>query len=160
MTVEGFLISLPARRLLIEELVMACDNAEITLPAAEKFKVFRTEMESMEFQLDGSSIKYAVPSGSHDDALFSLALATHLYRASRGWVLGLLDLFKRTSKQITDGLRDGFGELVHRPEPKVVRVRPEAISKPAVLDNFAIWLKTQKAPPCPLCGSAATTYNE
>src|SRR6266481_3498312 len=76
MNTESFIFTVPSRRLLIEELVMACDNSEIVLPGTEKFRVFREELESMEYQLDGGSIKYAVPAGSHDDALFSLALAT------------------------------------------------------------------------------------
>src|SRR6266851_1974291 len=160
MNTESFIFTVPSRRLLIEELVMACDNSEITLPGTEKFKFYREELESMEYQLDGGSIKYAVPAGSHDDALFSLALATHAYRASRGWILGLLDLLKRKAQQIVEGVRDAYGELVYKPEPKVVQVRPETIAKPVVLGNFAIWLKTQKAPPCPLCKSTATTYNE
>ena len=161
MNVESFIFTVPSRRLLIEELVMACDNCEIVVPATEKFKVFRSELESMEYQLDGSSIKYAVPSGCNDDALFSLALATHAYRASRGWILGLLDHFKRTAKEIAEGIRDAYGNLIHKPEPKPVPVRTAPVeTKSAVVDNFAIWLRTSKAPACTACGSTATTYNE
>jgi hypothetical protein len=160
MVVQAFMFTVPSRRLLVEELVLACDNGEIILPATEKFKVYRTEMESMEFVLDGTSIRYAVPSGSHDDALFSLALATHVYRASRGAVLGLLALLKRKAKEISEGIRDTFGELVHKPAPKLVAVAQKpAAAKPVVVDNFAVWLKTNKAPACPACGNTSTTYN-
>jgi hypothetical protein len=160
MNVEAFIFTVPSRRLLVEELVLACDSAEITVPASEKFKVYRTEMESMEFVLDGTSIKYSVPSGSHDDALFSLALATHAYRASRGWVLGLLDLLARKAKQIAEGIRDATGELIHKPPPKPLPIlaRPQ-VAVPVVIDNFKIWLKTHQAPACPACGATCTTYN-
>lgn len=160
MNVEAFVFTVPSRRLLVEELVVACDNREITLPATDKFRVYREELESMEFVLDGSSIKYAVPSGSHDDALFSLALATHVYRASRGLVLGFVDLLKRRAKEIAEGVRDAFGELLHKPAPKPVVALAPVESKPVVVDNFAIWLRTHRAPPCPGCGNASTTYNE
>jgi hypothetical protein len=160
MNTQAFIFTVPSRRQLIEELVMACDNSEIVLPAMEKFKVYREELESMEYQLDGTSIKYAVPSNMHDDALFSLALATHVYRASRGAVLGLLDMLKRKAKEIAEGIRDTFGELVHKPAPKLVAVEQKpAAAKPVVVDNFAVWLKTNKAPACPACGNTSTTYN-
>lgn len=159
MNTESFIFTVPSRRLLVEELVLACDNCEITIPDGEKFKVYREELESMEFVLDGTSTKYAVPANCHDDALFSLALATHAYRASRGWVLGLLDLLKRTAKEIGEGLRDRFGNLIHPPAPKVI---PVAVAKPVEtrVDNFRTWLDTGKAPVCLACGSTATTYNE
>ncbi len=158
MTVEPFIFTVPSRRMLIEELVVSCDNCEIVVPATEKFKVYRQELESMEFQLDGMTIKYAVPSNCHDDCLFSLALATHAYRASRGWVLGLLELLKRRAKDIAEGIRDVVGELLIKPEPKVVQARPESIAKPVVLDNFEVWQRTHKTPPCAACGSPVTVY--
>jgi hypothetical protein len=160
MNVEPFVFTVPSRRLLIEELVLACDNREIVLPATDKFKVYREELESMEFVLDGSSIKYAVPDGSHDDALFSLALATHAFRAARGAILGVLELLKRKAKEIAEGIRDAFGELIHKPAPKPIVVSGPVESKPTVVDNFAVWQRTHQAPPCSLCGSTATTYNE
>ena len=157
MNVEAFLFTVPSRRLLIEELVLACDNSEITLPATEKFKVFREELESMEFQLDGSSIKYAVPSGSHDDALFSLALATHVYRASRGWVLGMLDLLKRQAKQIAEGVRNAVGELIHKPAPTP---RPVAVIVPKDVQAAQARVEgyerlKQKPELCPVCNIKA-----
>jgi hypothetical protein len=152
MNVESFIFTVPSRRLLVEELVMACDNSEITVPATEKFKVYRQELESMEFQLDGTAIKYAVPSGSHDDALFSLALATHVYRASRGWVLGLLDLLKRKAQRIAEGVADEFGELLHRkPAPRPVLLPKRSETR---VDNATLAKKPND--PCPACQSTAT----
>jgi hypothetical protein len=152
MNVEAFVFTVPSRKALIEELVLACDNREIVVPGTDKFKVYREELESMEFVSDGASIKYAVPNGSHDNALFSLALATHAYRASRGAVLGLLDLLKRKAREIAEGVRDRFGELIHKPEPKPV---PILVPKPTAVISTSV---PQKKPndPCPACHSTAT----
>jgi len=160
MNVESFIFTVPSRRLLVEELVMACDNSEIVVPATEKFKVYRSELESMEYQLDGSSIKYAVPSGSNDDALFSLALAVHAFRANRGLVYGVLDYAKRLVAEIAAGVRDRYGELIHKPEPQPAIVRAPVVAKPVEtqVDNFRAWQQGAKAPPCPVCGNTATTY--
>jgi hypothetical protein len=150
MVVEPFVFTAPSRRQLVEELVVACDNCEIVLPSTERFMVYRQELESMEFVLDGSSIKYEVPSGSHDDALFSLALATHLYRKSRGLVLGLLDMLKRRAKEIAEGIRDRFGELIHKPAPKPVMAvtRP----KPPEETRFEGYARLREKPEfCPIC---------
>jgi hypothetical protein len=155
MVVESFVFTVPSRRLLIEELVLACDNREIILPATEKFGVYRSELESMEYQLDGSSIKYAVPSGSHDDALFSLALATHIYRGARGAILGVLELMKRHAKEIVEGIRDAFGELIHKPAPKPM---PVLVPKPLTVARAEP--KREANAPCPAkdCGSTATVW--
>jgi hypothetical protein len=157
MSVEAFIFTVPSRRALVEELVLACDNREITIPASPKFAVYRAELDSMEYQLDGSSIRYAVPNGLNDDALFSLALATHLYRASRGFVLGLIDFFKRAAREIVEGIRRPDGELVDKPVPRLPP--PVVPPKPKVVDNFAEWLITNRAPACKACGSQATTYH-
>jgi hypothetical protein len=158
MSVEPFIFTVPSRRALIEELVVACDGREITVPPSEKFKVYRTEMESMEYQLDGSSIRYAVPQGLHDDALFSLALATHLYRASRGFILGLVDYLKRMAKDIAAGLRRSDGDLVDPPAPRL----PPSVDppKPVSVNNFEVWLVTNRAPACEACHATCTTYND
>lgn len=154
MNVEAFIFTVPSRRLLIEELVMACDNSEITVPATEKFQVYRSELESMEYQLDGQSIKYAVPAGLHDDALFSLALATHAFRGAKGAVLGVLEFARRVGKDILAGIRDAFGELVNKPAPPpkpAVEPQPAAITQ---INNFE-QMVAAKPKACPNCGSSA-----
>ncbi|HEY2545767.1 MAG TPA: hypothetical protein VGI46_06870 [Candidatus Acidoferrum sp.] len=159
---EGFIITQPSRKLLIEELVLSCDRADISVPASDRFKIFRAEMESMEYTLDGLTIRYSVPSGSHDDCIFALALAVRAFRQNKGAILGLLDLLKKTAKQIGEGIRDAYGELIHKPEPKArpVLVRgPVEAKPPVVVDNFKVWQATHKAPPCPACHATCTTYN-
>jgi hypothetical protein len=155
MNVEAFVFTVPSRRLLIEELVVACDNREITVPATEKFKVYREELESMEFVLDGTGIKYAVPAGLHDDALFSLALATHLFRASRGAILGVLDHAKKVLREIAEGLRDWAGELVHKPAPKPVAIQARA-QKETRVDGYAASKKANDPCTNPDCKSTST----
>ncbi len=162
MVVKPFVFSQPSRKVLLEELIVACDSREIRLPASgETFRIMRQELEAMECVLDGSTIRYMAPANMHDDCVMSLALCVHGWRQSRGLVLGLLDLLKRTAKEIREGLRDFAGNLLH-PAPKPVLARRPVETKPApvVVDNFAIWLKTNRAPACPACASTATTFNE
>jgi hypothetical protein len=60
---------------LIESLVVACDGVQITIPPTPRFECYRQEMEAFEYVLDGGEVRYGAPSGMHDDAVFSLALA-------------------------------------------------------------------------------------
>ena len=106
LNVEPFIFTLPSRRQLIESLVVSCDNCEIRIPNTEKFHVYRQELESFEFQVDGTSVRYAAPTNQNDDAVMSLALAVHGWRKSRGALLGLVDLLKRRAEQIAEGVRD------------------------------------------------------
>lgn len=160
--VERFVFTQPSRKALLEELILACDNAEFTVPSSGKFEVYRAELESFEYQLgDGVSAKYTAP--GHDDTVFSLALAVHAFRQSRGWVYGVLDAARRIIADIAAGIRDRYGELVHKPSPVVPVLQPVAVAPKPIetkVDGFRIWLDTGKAPACSACGSTATTYNE
>jgi len=159
MTVEPFVFTVPSRRALIEELVVACDNQEISIPASAKFQVYKEELESMEYQLDGTTVRYAVPANMHDDAVMSLALATRAFRASRGMVLGVLDFFKRLVRDVRDGIRDAYGELIHKPEPpsKPVPIVVEAKTETRV-EGLKAWLEGGRAPACAACGSKSTIF--
>jgi hypothetical protein len=160
MEVEPFVFTQPSRRLLIEELVLACDNHEILIPATEKYQVYRSELEAFEYQLDGTQVKYSVPSGVNDDSVMSLALAVHGFHASRGALLGLVAMLKNRARQIAEGVRDAFGELT-QPKPKPARVL-KAIeqAKQVRVDGFEEWQRTGRAPACKVCGSSATRFNE
>jgi len=138
---------------------LACDNAEITVPVDGDFKKYREELEAFEYQLDGQTIRYAVPNSMHDDCAFSLALATHAYRASRGAVLGMLDLLVRRAKQIAEGIRDKFGELIRKPEPKPILIPKPAAKAETRVEGFQLWLKTGQSPACTACGFLCTTYD-
>jgi hypothetical protein len=159
--VERFIFTLPSRKGLLEELILACDTTSFTVPASSKFEIYRAELESFEFQIgDGTGAKYTAP--GHDDTVFSLALAVHAFRKERGMVLGVLDYGKRLLADIKAGLRDQYGELFHKPEPVPV-LQPVAVAPRPVetkVDGFRIWLDTHKAPACldPVCRSTATTY--
>jgi hypothetical protein len=149
--VERYQISVPSRKALLEELILACDNREFTVPQTEKFKVYKSELESFEYVLDGTTAKYMAP--GHDDTTFSLALAVHAYRDARGLVLGMLDLLKRRAKEIAEGIRDAWGELVHKPAPKPAAVQARA-QKQTRVDNYAASKKAND--PCPKCKSTST----
>lgn len=152
MEVERYTFSVPSRKSLIEELILSCDNCEITVPSTERFKIYRQEMEAFEYILDGSSIKYSAPSGMHDDTVMSLALAAHGVRAARGAVLGMVLLMQRQAKEIVAGIRDRFGELLHpKPKPKPL---PQVVAKSAVIRSESPPKKAND--PCPACKSTAT----
>ncbi|MGB2637782.1 MAG: hypothetical protein WAN32_02415 [Candidatus Acidiferrum sp.] len=155
--VERFVFTTPSRKALIEELILATDNREYTIPPGSKFHVYEEELSSFEYVLDGTSTKYEAP--GHDDTVFSLALAVHGFRQNRGLVFGVLDYGKRMLAEVAAGIRDRFGELIHKPEPVIVRTVPVA-AKPVQtrVDNFRAWMQGAKAPACPACKSAATTY--
>jgi hypothetical protein len=151
LNVERFVFTVPSRKALIEELVLACDGREISIPNTERFQVYRQEMEAFEYVLDGTSIKYAAPSGMHDDTVMSLALVTHGVRAARGLVLGLLLTLQKRAKEIADGLRDRWGELIHKPKPKPLL---EVVAKAAIVRSEAPPKKAND--PCPHCQSTST----
>lgn len=79
--IKPYIFTAPSRKALLENLILACDKLEISLPASDRFGFYKHEMQSFEYQLDGSSIKYAAPPNMHDDCVMSLALsleaATH-----------------------------------------------------------------------------------
>jgi len=100
------------------------------------------------------------PGGLYDDCVDAISQALNKLRNSSGGILGLLDLLKRQAKEIAEGVRDIAGNLIHPPKPKPVPRPPVAVETKTVVDNFAVWLRTHRAPPCPACGSASTTYNE
>lgn len=98
--VEPFIFSAPSRKALLEELIVACDNTAIKLPSSETFSTYRNELQSFEFVLDGSSVKYSAPSNMHDDCVMSLALAVHGWKAAAQRELGVLGWLKAIDKGI------------------------------------------------------------
>jgi len=82
-----------SRRALIEPLVVACDNLEITAPP--EWTTFRAELDAMEYELDDDGSVTYQSSGNHDDTVIAAAL------------------FVR-------GLKGGaFGPLIHAPGPSL-----------------------------------------
>jgi hypothetical protein len=76
MNVEPFIFTGRSKKELIEGLVVSCDSRAITIPPTARFEVFRHELESFEYVLDGGEVKYGAPANMHDDCVMSLALAT------------------------------------------------------------------------------------
>jgi hypothetical protein len=153
LNVEPYIFTLPSRRVLLEELILSCDNRSITIPGTETFRVCRDELESFEYTMDGQTIRYEAPSGAHDDCVMALALANHGWRASRGWVLGVLDAAKRIVADIAAGIRDAFGVLVNVPAPArktvTVLVPKEVKEAQARVEGYE---KLKEKPElCPVC---------
>jgi hypothetical protein len=97
------------------------------------------------------------PGHGHDDLSNSVAGAVCkvLESLSLGQY-GVLDLARKYMSDIAANIRDEFGELLRKPEPQPTA----AEAKPAEtrVDNFEIWLRTHRAPPCPACENPSTVY--
>ena len=132
--------------------MLACDAKEFRVPSTQRFEVYRQELESFEYQLDGSSVKYAVPQNSHDDSTISLALAVHAYRLERGAVWGYVMLLQQKAKDIVAGTRDMFGELIHKPKKPV----PVVAQKPIEIRTEQPKPQAKQPCPAPGCGSIST----
>ncbi|MDQ6891527.1 MAG: hypothetical protein M3167_02475 [Acidobacteriota bacterium] len=84
LTVEPFIFTKPSRKQLLERLVVACEGARVSIPASEGFRVFRAELESFEYLLDGGEVRYAAPAGQHSDCVMATALALKACNAFGG----------------------------------------------------------------------------
>jgi hypothetical protein len=73
--VEGFKFTNATKQQLVEALVIAMEQGEITLPDEP---VLLNELEAFEFTTTASGLtRYAAPEGLHDDCVVALALARH-----------------------------------------------------------------------------------
>jgi hypothetical protein len=124
LVVEAYIFTVPSRRALLEELILAFDNVEIQIPNTEKFQVFRSEIEAFEYTLDGTSIKYEAPSGTHDDCVFSLALAVHCWHGSRSSVLGVIENLKRLAAAGKDAVEKLFARKPEKASELVAIAKP------------------------------------
>lgn len=115
MRVEGVVIvpgskSDRTRRALIEGLVVACDNMDISAPevsTGEGWRVLRAELDSFEFVLDErGNVTYEVPSNMNDDTVIAAAL---FVKALKDGSLGPVRFEPGPALAVTlDSLR-GFG---------------------------------------------------
>ncbi len=95
--------------------------------------------------------------GSHDDV--ANCVAGLLCRIASWNVTGgfaVLDWARKVAKEIAEGVRDLYGELIHKPAPP----KPQpAVENPITrVDGFKAWLEGGKAPLCPLCHATCTIY--
>jgi hypothetical protein len=63
----------PSKLRLMQRLVTAFQNNELTIPAGWLV----TELETFEFHYGNSGVKYEAPKGLHDDGVAALGLALH-----------------------------------------------------------------------------------
>lgn len=78
MSVEGYVITEPSRKVLVEMLSAACDARSFTAPDTEEFAPHKAELGRFEISVSKSAqgkLTYRVPEGDHDDAAFSVMLA-------------------------------------------------------------------------------------
>ena len=145
MDCEGIIFTQQSRKDLLEGLIVACDQKQIALPAT--FAVWRAELEAFECILDGSSIRYAAPSGMHDDTAMSLALAVYGFK-STVHVYGLVEYF-RSGAALRDLLRLEF--------PRITLGLPTPTSQPVlqpVTQRPALPAPQENPQACPRCGGS------
>lgn len=145
--VEPFVFTAPSRKQILEQLVVAFDNCGITIPSTEPFVIYKRELESFEYVLDGTTVKYAAPANMHDDCVMSLALAWHGVRASGQGELGLIELLRR-----------GFSGYVYEPLKTQWKSMKRDFNDGMNAKSQApetVELSTHSN--CPLCGSTRLT---
>jgi hypothetical protein len=73
MNIQGFKFTSPSKQQLMEGLQSAIHQSKIGYPEG----VITNELQVFEFMIKSHGVKYSAPSGFHDDAVMSLALAWH-----------------------------------------------------------------------------------
>ena len=74
--VEMFKFNQNSKQQLMEGLAMKIQKREIMFPEG----MIKDELENFEFQYGRTGVKYAAPSGLHDDCVCALALAVHKFK--------------------------------------------------------------------------------
>jgi predicted phage terminase large subunit-like protein len=99
----------------------------------------------------------AFPGVRFDDDVDSLSQFIN-WRRTRNFSYGVLDRGKRILREIADGIRDAWGELISKPQPKPVAVQARA-QKEARMEGKKRW--EEKVPPCPNpdCKSTCTAWH-
>ena len=88
--IEEWLTSNKSKQQIIEELILAFQDAEIEIPSEELFQYLVEELSDFGFEYSAKTrnIFYAARTG-HDDCVMSLAMANHAkkHKVSEGWAL-------------------------------------------------------------------------
>ena len=71
--VEGYIFSLPSKQRLMENLAVCFQSGLIAFDN----DVLQTELESFEYELTRTGVRYTAPEGMHDDCVYALALAAY-----------------------------------------------------------------------------------
>jgi len=87
------------------------------------------------------------PGGLFDDCVDAISQALNRMRGSAG-ELGVLAWFKQQAKEIGEGIRNVFGQLIHKPEPKPT-VTADAKPTTVTVEGWKKWVEKGQAPPCP-----------
>ena len=96
--VQGYKITNPTKKALIENLSIMLDNGEIWFPGDPEtgefssklgvdFPLTKTELEAFAYEVTAAGlIRYGAPEGLHDDIVISLALAAYQIKNCGGKV--------------------------------------------------------------------------
>jgi predicted phage terminase large subunit-like protein len=101
----------------------------------------------------------AFPGTKNDDDVDAASQFIN-WRRTRNMAYGVLDYFRRTVRDIRDGVRDAFGQLLHKPEPKP-QPAPNAAQPSGLVtrDQWREWCDSHRAPACPKCQSPCTVWH-
>jgi hypothetical protein len=80
--IEGYKFTKQSKQQLMEGLALAIQGGEITYPDG----VLVSELEAFMYEYTPSGVRYAAPSGVHDDCVMALALAVYAWRNLAGGV--------------------------------------------------------------------------
>jgi predicted phage terminase large subunit-like protein len=97
------------------------------------------------------------PNCKNDDISDAISQA-EIWLQANTYELGLLDWARKCAKEIAAGVRNEFGQLLRKPERKPEAAPAAEANAITRVDNFEIWLRTHRAPPCPACGNPSTVY--
>ena len=100
---EGFKFSSGSKQQLIEGLVVAIGNHQVTYPDG----VVSNELMSFQYEYTPTGVRYSAPAGMHDDCVCALALAVEARRrfANKDWRLLEFDSPSRDTQERLDTIR-------------------------------------------------------
>ena len=142
------------------EFLPALTSGQIELLDNERMKQQFAGLQRRTSGAGRDSVDHGV--GAHDDLSNSCAgaLCRALEESSKG-ILGMSLLFEKYTREISQGIRNAYGELIHKPAPKAVVIRNPV--EDAKASSFQTWqgrTLNQPGPPCPARKLTCTTYNE
>lgn len=98
------------------------------------------------------------PSGAHDDQVDSATMALRYLRerSYRGGTGAVVQWLQKHAQEMAEGVRDRWGELIHKPERKLIATAPPQLPAPQTAVRTAAPAKKQSGDPCPNCKSKST----
>lgn len=139
------------------EFLPALTSGQIELLESERLKQQFASLQRRTSGAGRDNVDHGV--GAHDDLCnaASGALCRVLEESSKG-ILGMSLLFEKYTREISQGIRNSWGELINKPKPIVVRGDPVEDAKAKSFQTWQGRTRNQEGPPCLNCGKTCTTF--